>query len=167
MALLRLGELAVARGEKIELVVIGGVAMMLGYDAREATKDVDAIILAPAAATVRRLVEIVATELAWPEDWLNDGAKGFVGVPSPGLPLLDGPGISVRTVSTEQLLALKLSAWRDDVDIEDARTLLERVRTDRDRDELWDVVAAFVPPGRAQTSYFAFLDLWEGANGAG
>ncbi|MCI0552546.1 MAG: hypothetical protein L0287_16470 [Anaerolineae bacterium] len=57
------------------------------------------------------------------------------------------PGITVRAPSLEQLLARKLSAWRDDLDISDARRLLQEVATGRKRDEL--------------TAQYAFLDLWE------
>ena len=168
-ALLRLGELALARGESIDLVVVGGVAMMLGFDARESTKDVDALIVAPLAATVRDLVDRVAQELSWPSDWLNDGAKGFVGIPSPGPRLLDGPGIMIRTVSIEQLLALKLCAWRDDVDIDDARLLLTRLRAtrgdDASVDTVWPAVEPFLVPGREETARYALQDLWEATDG--
>lgn len=80
----RLGELAVARGIEIDLVVVGGAAMVLGFGAREATKDVDVLIRTPAAAIVRELAADLAEELGWPIDWLNDAAKGFVGHPSSG-----------------------------------------------------------------------------------
>ena len=45
-ALGRLGQLAEARGTKIELALVGGALMVLLYEARESTRDVDAIILA-------------------------------------------------------------------------------------------------------------------------
>jgi hypothetical protein len=118
----RLGELAVARGIELDLVVVGGAAMVLGFSAREATKDVDVVIRAPAAAIVRQLAGDLADELGWPTDWLNDAAKGFVGQPSSGPILLEAPGIVARSVSVEHLLALKLGAWRDDVDIEQLPT---------------------------------------------
>lgn len=37
----RLGELAVQIGERFEFIVVGGSAMVLGYNARNSTKDVD------------------------------------------------------------------------------------------------------------------------------
>ncbi len=78
-ALERLGQLAEARGTKIKLALVGGALMVLLYEARESTRDVDAIILAPRdAKTVRELAKIVADERGWPDDWLNDGAKGFL-----------------------------------------------------------------------------------------
>jgi len=162
----RLGELAVARGIELDLVVVGGAAMVLGFSAREATKDVDVVIRAPAAAIVRQLAGDLADELGWPTDWLNDAAKGFVGQPSSGPILLEAPGIVARSVSVEHLLALKLGAWRDDVDIEDARFLLRNCPPESSRDALWSRVEVFVPRGREQTAWYAFLDLWEEAHGA-
>ena len=43
----RLGELAQSQGVHIRLTLVGGVAMVLGYDARQSTRDVDAAILSP------------------------------------------------------------------------------------------------------------------------
>ena len=166
VGLRRLGELAVERGVEIDLVVVGGAAMVLGFAAREATKDVDVVIRAPAPAVVRQLAADLAEELGWPADWLNDAAKGFVGQPSSGPLLLDAPGIVARSVSIEHLLALKLAAWRDDVDIDDARLLLRSCSPEGSRDALWSRVEVFVPRGREQTAWYAFLDLWEEFHGA-
>lgn len=43
-ALERLGQLAQAQGEEIELVLIGGALMVLAYETRLSTRDVDAVI---------------------------------------------------------------------------------------------------------------------------
>jgi len=127
-ALRRLGELALHHGETIELLAVGGVVMVLAYDARLATHDVDAILLQPELSYfVRGLVKQIADELEWPPDWLNDGAKGFLTGLSDGGVIYAAPGIIVSCPAPEQLLAMKLSAWRDDVDIQDARRLLQEL----------------------------------------
>jgi predicted nucleotidyltransferase len=75
----RLGELAQSQGIHVRLALVGGAAMVLGYGARQSTRDVDAVILSPAEAKlVRNLVKKIAAERDWPEDWLNDGAKGYM-----------------------------------------------------------------------------------------
>jgi len=160
----RLGQLAVARGTEIELALVGGALMVLRYEAREATRDVDAIILAPYEAfTVRELAQTVADERGWPDDWLNDGAKGFLIGLSPGPVVFSAPGIEVRSPATAQLLAMKLSAWRDDVDIADARRLLQELPGSRD--EIWKSVESYLVPGNELKAQYAFADLWEALYG--
>jgi len=46
-ALKRLGQLAESYDEQIELVTIGGALMLLAYDARPTTKDIDVLITMP------------------------------------------------------------------------------------------------------------------------
>jgi hypothetical protein len=75
-ALTRLGEFCVAAAIKAE-VIHGGTVMMIAYDCRKATKDVDAIFH-PAGA-IEPLIRRVAVELKLPEDWMNSGVKTFVG----------------------------------------------------------------------------------------
>jgi hypothetical protein len=56
-------------------------------------------------------------------------------------------------------LAMKLSAWRDDLDIADAARLLEAMVGDRD--QIWPMVLPYVQPGRELTARFAFDYLCE------
>jgi len=54
----RLGELAQSQGLHVRLALVSGTAMVLGYDARQSTRDVDAVILSPAETRlVRNLVK--------------------------------------------------------------------------------------------------------------
>jgi hypothetical protein len=59
-----------------ELCLFGGAAMMLAFDARESTRDIDGIFVPK--QKFASLVSVVGTELGLPENWLNDGVKGFV-----------------------------------------------------------------------------------------
>jgi Nucleotidyltransferase of unknown function (DUF6036) len=159
-ALTRLGELAQSKGEAVELLLLGGALMVLLFGVRENTKDIDVVILAPAeSARVRQLAQLVADEKNWPHDWLNDAAKGFIRNATIGPIVFDAPGITVFRPEIEQLLAMKLSAWRDDVDIADARRLLrELVGT---YDDVWKSVLPHLQPGRELTAKYAFDDLWD------
>lgn len=156
----RLGELAVEAGIRIELVLVGGALMVMRFQARESTRDVDVAILAPAdAQKVRTLARRVADEHGWPNDWLNDGAKGYLIGLSSGPIVLSVPGVEVRSPDTAQLLAMKLSAWRDDLDIDDASRLLDEI--EGERDEIWRQVERYLSPGNELKAQYAFADLWE------
>lgn len=159
--LTRLGELAAAEGHHVRLTVMGGAVMALAYNARLSTKDVDAIFFSPPdAAVVRGLASIVAAEFGWDDDWLNDGAKGFLHGVSQGEVLLSSAGITVTQVRPEQLLAMKLSAWRDDTDIQDAARVLAEFRADSSQDDVWKRVEPYVVPGNELKARYALDDLW-------
>jgi len=163
----RLGELAQAQGLHIRLTLVGGAVMVLGYQARQSTRDVDVVITAPPEARlVRTLAKQVAEERDWPEDWLNDGAKGYLIGISEGPVLFSAPGIEARAPALEQLLAMKLSAWRDDLDISDARRLLQELAGGRAKDEIWRSLEPYLVPGDELTAQYAFLDLWESLYGS-
>jgi hypothetical protein len=159
----RLGELAQAQGLHVRLALVGGAAMVLAYEARQSTRDVDVVILSPAEARlVRNLVKRIAAERDWPEDWLNDGAKGYLVGVSKGPLLFSAPGIEALSPSIEQLLAMKLCAWRDDLDISDARRLLQEIlQSGSGKDEIWKSLEPYLVPGDELTAQYAFLDLWE------
>lgn len=162
-ALERLGELAAQKDHSIELLIVGGAAMILLYDARLSTRDIDAFILSPEGRIVRGMVEQIAEESDLPEDWLNDGAKGYLMGISPGPLLFSAPGIMVRSPAVVQLLAMKLSAWRDEIDIADAQRLMQEVRGEQQ--EVWDALEPYLVPGSELKAQYAFLDLWESIHG--
>jgi hypothetical protein len=158
-ALTRLGELAQAQGQTLTLVV-GGAARVLRYQARASTKDVDAFFLTPPERQeTRAWAARVARELDLPADWLNDGAKGFMQGLTYGPLLLEAPGILVYQVSSEQLLAMKLSAWRDLQDQQDGALVMAELTPQYvSKDALWSAIRPFVTDLKAQ---YAFEELWE------
>ena len=165
-AFAQLGALAHAAQEEVVLVLVGGAAMVFGYQARLSTHDVDAIFLPPPEAhRIRTWAQRVARDREWPEDWLNDGAKGFLNGLRLGPMVFQRPGILVYQACTEQLLALKLSAWRDDTDIADAICLLQALDTQQPVERLWQEVQPFIVRGRELKAYYAFLDVWESLYG--
>jgi hypothetical protein len=160
----RLGELARAADSSIDLLVIGGAVMAVYFQSRNATADVDGAF-APAAET-RRWAAIVAEEKGWPEDWLNDGAKGYLNQKSIGPVIHVSPGIVVRTVAIAHLLALKLMAWRDDVDFDDAKRLIQELRRDptvdiSDKDKLSALVEPFFLEAEKFKAFYAVDELWQ------
>lgn len=154
-----LSEELARREQHAEIVIVGGAALVLLFDARESTKDVDAYFVTPEAALLRDAVQAVANRLDLPGDWLNDGAKGyFVGVTT-GDVLFASSTLTVRAASTAQLLAMKLAAWRDAVDRGDATLLLSHMGGTAQ--EIWAEVRPFVPMHQLDKASYAFEDLWE------
>jgi hypothetical protein len=147
-------------GEPVEILVGGGAALVLLYGAREATKDVDALaVITVEPATVRSAAVRVADRMGLPEDWLNEGAKGYLHGLAHGEVLYEKSALTVRAVAPRQLLAMKLSAWRDDIDIADARLLLSKVPGTGA--EVWKSIEPYLVPGRELKARYAFEDLWE------
>jgi len=163
-ALTRLGELAAARSQQLDLLLLGGGVMVIVFAARDATRDLDVVILSPPnKAQVRELVALVAEENHWPADWLNDAAKGYLTGAAGGPIIFQSRGLVVRRPAIEQLLAMKLCAWRDDVDIADARRLLQELSGSRQ--QVWDRVTPLLQPGKELKATYAFDDLWEELHG--
>jgi hypothetical protein len=63
----------------------------------------------------------------------------MVGI-SEGSLLFSARGIDAFSPSLAQLLAMKLCAWRDDLDISDARRLLQEIISGRGKDEIWETL---------------------------
>jgi hypothetical protein len=111
-ALRSLGERLAMRGVVGEINLLGGTAMILGFQARQSTKDVNAIF-AP-AAIIREEAAIVASDLGLSEDWLNDAAKSFVSPKAQFAVLadLEFQNLRVQVPTAEYLLAMKVMAAR-------------------------------------------------------
>jgi hypothetical protein len=104
----------------------------------------------------------VAQALNLRADWLNDGAKGFMQGVSKGPLLLQGRGIMVYQVTAEQLLAMKMAAWRGTQDEEDAEVVLRGLRhRTTDKAALWETITPFLTPFERLKAHYAFDVLWE------
>jgi predicted nucleotidyltransferase len=123
-ALARLGERLSRRGVVADVYVIGGAAMALAYDARRATRDIDALF--EPHGVVREEADAVAAELGLPRWWLNEQASVFVAKGGdPDAPsVFENAGIRVAAASPEHLLAMKVLAARRR-DVEDIRLLVQ------------------------------------------
>lgn len=125
-ALRRLGDRLARRGLVADLYVFGGAAMALAYDARRATRDIDAVFQ-PHGAVVEE-AWAVADELGLPRWWLNEQASVYVapGGDAQAPRVFDHAGLRVSAASPEHLLAMKVLAARRR-DAEDIRFLVDRL----------------------------------------
>lgn len=123
------------RGLFLELAVYGGSALVLQFDWRQTTQDVDAVVtasyderlLAPSLA-------VVASAMDLPGDWLNNAVGMFTPLHEDdalfefaGEYPQERPGLRVLVARPTYLLAMKLKALanfgRGDRDLADARAL--------------------------------------------
>jgi len=129
-----IGRAAAQAGEKLQIAVYGGSALMLASNFRFATEDVDVSALpAPLPTWLAATLDDVARRNGWSHDWFNDGVVfhlspladrasdhlEFGTFPRDGSP----PGLVVSVPSAEYMLALKLKAAR----------ILDPVRGDNER----------------------------------
>lgn len=126
-----------------EVHVFGGAAMVLVFDSRAATRDVDALFKpdGPMLAAAKE----VADELGLPASWLNNQASSYVsGRVGRGTPVYDHPNLRVLSTPLEHLLAMKVRAARATRDADDVRVLLRALEIDQVT-EVTKVVAKYFP----------------------
>jgi hypothetical protein len=147
-ALVRMGELAVKSDIKLEMCIYGGAAMMLAYNSRAITKDVDAIVQPSKLAA--KLAKQVAKEMQLSENWLNNEVKMFV-APKEQTRLIpwEAPGIVLTAPTAAYLLAMKALACRMPLpgyqgDFDDLRFLIRKLNI-RSVDEIQEQIDRYYP----------------------
>ena len=129
-----------------EIGLLGGAVMCLVFQARDATRDVDAIF-AP-TREIREAVRVVARAHGLPEDWLNDAAKGFILSSPPRLQVLDLPNLRVWTPTADYLLAMKCVAARFDTHDADDVAFLVRYLGLRTPEAVFERITRYYPRER-------------------
>ncbi|MBE5459436.1 nucleotidyltransferase [Mycobacteroides abscessus] len=121
--------------------VIGGAAMLLAYNSRTITRDIDAIF-APGRPVVDAVREI-AREKQWPPIWLNNQTAAYsVRNPGQGLTVFDHPHLQVMATPPEHLLAMKVLAARPVRDANDALILLQHLNI-RTAEPVWEIMGRY------------------------
>jgi hypothetical protein len=123
-----LGEQIAVRGERFELVVIGGSALLALSLAERTTKDVDIVALRsgdelegadPLPEGLRAASDLVARDFSLPEDWLNPGPTSLLdlGLPAGFVDRLErrdfGDGLVIHLASRYDQIHFKFYAAVD------------------------------------------------------
>src|ERR1700756_2775658 len=95
---------------KGEVFLAGGAVMCLVFRAREATKDIDALLVP--AAELRRAAEAVGAREGLPDNTINDAVKGFFSESGRFDIYADFGHLKVYAPHPEYLLAMKCLAMR-------------------------------------------------------
>jgi len=145
-----------------EICIVGGAAMVLAFGNRRSTRDIDALLIHP--SRIRSAVARIAQEHSLPEDWLNDGAKGFASqLPVESKDVLHFSNLRVITPPADYILAMKCVAARvglDENDKEDAKFLIRHLGL-CNRELVLETVAKYYQAQRipAKTQYF-IEEIW-------
>jgi predicted nucleotidyltransferase len=108
-----------------EVYLVGGAVMCLAMDARDSTRDVDALFRP--TRVVREAAARVAAKARVPDTWLNDSVKAYLSPRGDFDPFLDLPHLKVFVARPEYLLAMKCASMRlgeEFHDLDDVRYLL-------------------------------------------
>ena len=138
---------------KGEVSLYGGAVMCLAFNARAATKDVDAIF--HPASEIRVAAKRIAGRHGLPEDWLNDGVKGYL-VEHDRRMLFNMPNLTVLIPEADYLLAMKaLAARANTEDEEDVVTLIGALNI-KSPNEVFTIIEKYYPKGQIpiKTQYF-------------
>ncbi|MCP4396862.1 MAG: hypothetical protein GY801_06130 [bacterium] len=144
-----------AQDVKGEICLYGGAVMCLVYKARPSTKDVDAVF--EPARLIRQASRQVAEQYGLPDDWLNDGVKGFV-VEHPREVFVDWPHLTIYVVEPDYLLAMKALASRiDGTDNEDIRFLIRKLSL-TSPEEVFAILEHYYPRHRIKPATQFFIE---------
>lgn len=143
-----------------ELYLVGGAVMCLVFNARPATADVDALFIP--AKKIREAAERVARKNNFPENWLNDGVKGFLSDKADFSQYLELSNLKVLTALPEYLLAMKCLAMRigeEFHDLDDIRFLLRMLNITSYADAI-EVITTYYPAAKfPQKTLYALEEL--------
>ena len=107
-----------ARGAKAELFLVGGAALAVAYDAKRATRDLDAVFIP--TDIVRQAAAAVAEHRGLAQDWLNDAVKGFLPGPDPDAQrFYSSDSLIVDIAFPRFMVAMKLFAAGAKIDADD------------------------------------------------
>ena len=146
---------------KGEILLFGGAAMLLAFNARPSTKDVDAVFLPK--NEIYALSREIAARHQLPENWLNDSVKGFIASDSFRQDLfVRFSNLSVYIPEPQYLLAMKCMSMRiglESSDLDDIKTLLTSLNIKRAKD-VFDLIEKYYPSNKIpQKTYYAIDEL--------
>lgn len=152
-----------------EIAVYGGTAVMLQFDWRRSTEDVDAVIrTSEREGAVKDAAAYAGLKLGLPDEWLNNYVDGFTPEDEAdaffttfgAYPAGEEPGLRVFVARPEYLCAMKLAAMeRTDVgdkDFNDAVRLAAEAGI-QDVDGLKALYENFFPDGKLDAIALARL----------
>lgn len=146
---------------KGEILIFGGAAMVLSFNARPSTKDVDAIFRPK--SEIYEISREIAERNGLPEGWLNDSVKGFLTSGSFNQNLfLRFDHLSVYLPEPGYLLAMKCISMRiglESTDVDDIKFLIEHLGLKK-ADDVFEIIKKYYPQNRIpQKTFYAIEEI--------
>jgi len=131
-------------GETGRILLTGGAAMALLFDARDFTRDVDAVF--NPKEDIRSIAASIAAENDLPSNWINSSVEIFIPDAHETVIVSQYSSLLVESVSPETLLAMKIAALRfDSKDLDDALFLLNHLEISTAND-LFAILEQYIHP---------------------
>ena len=147
-------------GQKGEIGIVGGAVMCLVYNARKATRDVDAIF--EPSQVIRRAAAKIAMERGLPADWLNDGAKGFLTAGFQKNTIVTLSNLVIWAPEPRYMLAMKCISARWDTSDRDYVIFLTRYLNLQDAHSVFSIIQYYYPKAQIPaTTQFFIEELFE------
>lgn len=150
-------------GNEGEIYLVEGAVLCLVFQARPATKDIDAFFLP--ASLIRKLADEIAEEETLGKHWLNDAVKGFLSEKGSFNVFAEYSHLRVLYAQPEYLLAMKCLAMRigeEFHDIDDVKFLLRYLGIDK-FENAKQIIEQYYPPERfSQKTLYALEELLGG-----
>lgn len=148
-----------------EICIFGGAVMILAWEARELTRDVDAVMKPPEEikSAVRDVAGSNSLDKPVPADWLNDGVKGYIDrSPDPDSQKLvyDFSHLRVMRPPAEYLLAMKAQSARvgeEEKDRDDLEFIMNNTDI-KDPNEVKEIVRKYYPERKLPAKVKFFIE---------
>lgn len=139
---------------KGEIGLCGGAVMCLVFQARESTKDVDAIF--QPASVIRKAALVAAKKVGVSDDWLNDAAKMYFHADPPREPVMELSNLRVWAPSADYMLAMKCLAARFDTHDKDDVLFLIHYLELKSSEQIFKIISRYYPDEKvpAKTKFF-------------
>lgn len=133
------------KGIRGEICLVGGAVMCLVFNARNSTKDLDALfqpteVIQKAAFNVS---EKLGLENSW---WINDAAKAFISDKAEFISYdLGLKNLNLMTASPQYMLAMKVLSSRPGTNDECDITFLANFLQLKSKDQVMDIIKKYYP----------------------
>jgi hypothetical protein len=130
-----------------DIGIYGGSAIILLWEFRKSTRDID-IMIRNGEEEIKNIAREIAVEKNYPENWLSDQVKTFTSINYQERLFLeipkDEPSLRIFTPATKYLFAMKCMAMRHETEREDVKNLINLLKITKEEDVL-SVIDKYYP----------------------